>query len=81
MIAELEDKRVVVACTTAETAEYVSNEIYNEYHLENLLNQSKIQIYLNNAGTTDPIQLTVVMFFQLQKMDHQKFSFVLMIIC
>lgn len=42
-LTELEYKRIVVVCTTAEMATYLSNELYAKHKVENLLNQSKIQ--------------------------------------
>lgn len=41
-ISQMEYKRLVVVCTTAEIAEFVSNEMLTKYKLENILNQSKI---------------------------------------
>lgn len=41
-IAELESKRVAIVCTTAGLAEYVSKELYAQYKVEHILNQSKI---------------------------------------
>lgn len=38
------NKRVVVVCTTEETAKCISNTIMESYKLANLLNQSKTQI-------------------------------------
>lgn len=37
-------KRIVVVCTTEETAKFISNSFLVKYNMENLLNQSKAKI-------------------------------------
>lgn len=62
-------------------AEYVSNEMYAKYKLENLLNKSKSETKFGKfIGNTGDLMI-LYGYFQLQKMDHQEFSFVPMIIC
>lgn len=59
-IVEMEcNHRVIVVCTTAEIAEYVSKEMRTKYKLENILNQSKIWKESRvNAGAMNPFQLS-----------------------
>lgn len=50
------NKRVVVVCTTEETAKYISNTIFENFKLENIVNQSKTQIIFKQIRSITEIR-------------------------